>query len=119
MPRTVAGDNGSGSPTLWVDGPSTPRAADDGPNLVTYLRVLSRRKWLIVVSAIVVSILFFVASSLQTERFQASTQLIYESAVDVANPLGDTYVDPTSAPLSCRVCPPSCRVPRSRIGRRP
>jgi Mrp family chromosome partitioning ATPase/capsular polysaccharide biosynthesis protein len=94
MPGPGAGDNGFRSPTLWVDTPFASRGVVDGPSLAAYLRVLSRRRWVIVVSAVLVCAFFFLVSSLQTKSYQASTQLIYESAVDVSNPLGDAYVDP-------------------------
>ena len=56
--------------------------------------MLSRRKWVVLLSALLLATVFFFGSYLQTKQYEASAQLIYENSVDVANPLSSGYVDP-------------------------
>jgi polysaccharide biosynthesis transport protein len=61
-----------------------------------YVRVVLRRKWLVLVVALGVTALVFGYSFTKTPMYKASSQLIYESQLNVADPLSTgSYVDPT------------------------
>ena len=68
-----------------------------GQSVTEYLGVFWRRKWLIVLVVAIATVGGYVFSAVQTKHYQAQTQLIYSSQVDVANPLGNnSYNDAQS-----------------------
>ena len=61
-----------------------------------YVRVVARRKWLVFGVAAAVTALVLAYAFVQTPMYKASALLIYESPLNVADPLSTgSYVDPT------------------------
>lgn len=75
----------------------------EGLTLRDYLAVVWRRKWLILLVAVVATGAAYLFAARQADMFQASADLIYESQIDVSNPLSNyTYTDPYERDLEMR-----------------
>ena len=60
-----------------------------------YVRVVQRRKWIVLGAAVVLMALALAYSFVKTPLYEASAQLIYETQLNVADPLSvGGYVDP-------------------------
>jgi polysaccharide biosynthesis transport protein len=66
----------------------------EGLSLRDALRVVARWKWLIIGLTLGLGIVAFGYSSLQPKQYTATTSLKYEQQVNVADPLGTSYVSP-------------------------
>ena len=67
---------------------------DTGLTLRAYLGVLWRRKWLVAAVVVAATVAAFFFSWRQTSQYVATSTLIYEKQLDVANPLtGNTNTD--------------------------
>ena len=61
-----------------------------------YVRVIQRRKWIVVGFAVVLTALALAYSYARTPMYEATARLMYESQLNVADPLSTGgYVDPT------------------------
>ena len=68
----------------------------EGLSLREYVRVLQRRWWLMLLMVVVATGAAWFFSWRQTSRYQASTELLYEQQLDVADPLsGSSTVNTT------------------------
>ena len=63
---------------------------EEGLTLRDYLAVVWRRKWIILLVVIVATGAAYFFSARQPDVYQAQTDLIYETSIDVANPLTGT-----------------------------
>ena len=68
----------------------------DGLSVRSYLRILARWKWVIIVVTLVVTAAGTAYIWTQTPMYTASSQLLYVKQIDIANPLSQSFVD-TSA----------------------
>lgn len=67
----------------------------EGRTLGDYFAVLWRYKWIILLVVVVVPVSAYYFSDRQTRIYEATASLIYETQLNVANPLtGDTYTNP-------------------------
>ncbi len=72
----------------------------EGLTVREYLGVLWRRKWVVVLLAVIGAVSAYGFSALQPEQYRADVDLIYEKQLDSSNPLtGQTYTDPTERTL--------------------
>ena len=75
----------------------------EGLTLRDYLAVVWRRKWIILLVTVVATVAAYFFAARQPDMYMASTDLIYESAIDVANPLSQYgYTDPYERDLEMR-----------------
>jgi Mrp family chromosome partitioning ATPase len=75
----------------------------EGLTLRDYLAVVWRRKWLILLVTLVATGAAYVFADRQADMYQAAADLIYESQIDVSNPLSTyTYTDPYERDLEMR-----------------
>ena len=78
-----------------MDSPKT-----DGLALRDYVAVLRRRLWVIVVVVLVATVSAYVLSWLHTPQYEASTELLYEQQINVADPLtGGSSLDTNALSL--------------------
>jgi Mrp family chromosome partitioning ATPase/capsular polysaccharide biosynthesis protein len=68
----------------------------DGLSVRSYLRILARWKWVIIVVTLVVTAAGTAYVWTQTPMYTASSQLLYVKQIDIANPLSQSFID-TSA----------------------
>ena len=89
------GDNGASRPIS----PSS----DEGFTLRDMLGIVWRRKWILILIVVVATAAAYIFSSLQTPVYQATASLIYESAINISNPLtGSSYQDAATRELDLR-----------------
>lgn len=82
---------------------SAPPEATEGFTLRDMLGIVWRRKWILILIVVVATAAAYVFSSMQTPVYQASASLIYESPIDISNPLtGQRYTDSASRELELR-----------------
>jgi Mrp family chromosome partitioning ATPase len=75
----------------------------EGLTLRDYLAVVWRRKWIIILVTVVATAAAYFFAARQPDMYMASTDLIYESQIDVANPLSQYgYTDPYERDLEMR-----------------
>ncbi len=75
----------------------------EGLTLRDYLAVVWRRKWIIVLVVIVATGAAYFFAARQPDMYAASTDLIYETHIDVSNPLSKYgYTDPYERELEMR-----------------
>ncbi len=72
-------------------------AKTEGLGLRDYVAVLRRRLWVIVVVTLVVTLAAFFLAWRHTPQYEASTQLLYEQQINVADPLSGTSGVDTNA----------------------
>jgi Mrp family chromosome partitioning ATPase/capsular polysaccharide biosynthesis protein len=72
------------------------RETTDGLSLRAYLRVVARWKWLVIAVTVLITILGTAYTWTRTPMYAATAQLIYVKPLDIANPLGQTYLDTTA-----------------------
>lgn len=77
---------GHGGAAAWGPGPDG-GSETEGLTLRDYLAVVWRRKWVILLVTVVATGAAYVFAARQPERYMASSDLIYEAQIDVANPL--------------------------------
>jgi Mrp family chromosome partitioning ATPase len=68
----------------------------DGLSIGAYLRVLLRWKWVVIVVTLAVTILGTAYTWTRTPMYSATSTLLYVTQIDIADPLGTTYVDKTA-----------------------
>jgi len=74
--------------------------ANTGLTLRDYLGVVWRRKWVVLAVIVAATAAAFMLAWRQTPQYAATSTLIYEQQLDVANPLtGNTYIDPKERSL--------------------
>ena len=85
-------DQGGG----WANVGSGPAPAPERLTLRDYINVVWRRKWIVVLVVVVAAASAFFFSNRQPRQYVASADLIYESQLNISNPLtGQGYVDPS------------------------
>lgn len=65
----------------------------EGLSLRAYLRVVARWKWLVIVVTLVVTVLGTAYSWTRTPMYSATSELLYVTQIDIANPLGQSFID--------------------------
>jgi len=88
--------------TPYPPGPGLNDDAPEGEGLTLrdYLAVVWRRKWVIILVTVVATAAAYFFSARQPDMYSATTDLIYESSIDVANPLSQYgYTDPNERNL--------------------
>ena len=91
--------------TPYPAGPGLNGDAPEGEGLTLrdYLAVVWRRKWVIILVTVVATLAAYFFAARQPDMYSANTDLIYESAIDVANPLSQYgYTDPYERDLEMR-----------------
>ncbi len=68
----------------------------DGLPARAYLRVLARWKWLIIGVTLVITILGTGYTWTRTPIYAAASSLLYTKQIDIANPLGQSFIDTTA-----------------------
>ena len=63
------------------------------PALSDYARTIWQRKWIVILVAVAVTALALGYSFVQTPLYEASAQLLYESQLNVADPLSTSWAD--------------------------
>ena len=75
----------------------------EGLTLRDYLAVVWRRMWIIVLVTVVATAAAYFFAARQPDMYMATTDLIFESQIDVANPLSQYgYTDPYERDLEMR-----------------
>ncbi len=93
------GSSGFGGASDWslrqaqAPPPSMPESESGGLTGRDYMSVLWRRKWIILLVAVVATTSAYYFSYLQENRFSAIASLIYEKSIDLADPLNGGYTD--------------------------
>ncbi|MEZ5124658.1 MAG: Wzz/FepE/Etk N-terminal domain-containing protein [Thermoleophilia bacterium] len=88
-------DDRQARPVLEMPPEHRPPVLAEGMTLRDALSVLRRRLWLVILLAVVAAVGAYVVASLQPDVYEATTDLIYEQELDIANPLtGQSYTDP-------------------------
>ena len=74
-----------------------PQETQSSPSLRDYLRILSRRKFIVVGALVAAAVAATFVSFSMTPLYRGSAQLMYEKQLDVTNPFqGATWTDPTA-----------------------
>ncbi len=77
-----------------------PEPEQEGLTLRDYINVLWRRKWIILLVVVVATASAFYFSYRQAKVYEANADLIYETPLDISNPLtGQSYTDPNERSL--------------------
>jgi len=104
-PNGGAYGGGAGVPPRLSDNQSSvmPEAESEGLTLRDYVSVLWRRKWIILLVVVVATASAYYFSYRQAKVYEASADLIYETPLDISNPLtGQGYIDPNERSLELR-----------------
>lgn len=70
--------------------------ATDGLSVSSYLHVLARWKWVIIVVALVLTVAGAAYTWTRTPMYSASAQLLYVKQIDISSPLTQSYTDTTA-----------------------
>ncbi len=68
----------------------------EGLSLGAYLRVVLRWKWLVIVVTLAITVLGTGYTWTRTPMYSATSTLLYVTQIDIADPLGTTFVDKTA-----------------------
>ena len=68
----------------------------EGLSLRAYMRVVARWKWLIIVVTLVVTILGTAYTWTRTPMYSATSQMLYVTQIDIADPLSQSFIDTTA-----------------------
>ena len=96
---------GAGAPPRPADEQPSfmPEPEREGLTLRDYISVLWRRKWIILLVVVVATASAFYFSYRQPKVYEASADLIYETPLNISNPLtGQSYTDPNERNLELR-----------------
>jgi len=77
----------------------------DGLSVRSYLRVLARWKWLIVVVTLLVTVAGTAYTWTRTPMYTASSDLLYMKQLDIANPLAQSFIDTTAQQAEIEAVP--------------
>lgn len=70
--------------------------ATDGLSFRSYLRVLTRWKWLIIIITVLVTSAGVVYTWAQTPMYSASAEMLFVKQIDISSPLSTTFTDATA-----------------------
>jgi Mrp family chromosome partitioning ATPase/capsular polysaccharide biosynthesis protein len=68
----------------------------EGLSLGAYLRVVLRWKWAVIVVTLAVTVLGSAYTWTRTPMYSATSKLLYVTQIDIADPLGQTFIDKTA-----------------------
>jgi Mrp family chromosome partitioning ATPase/capsular polysaccharide biosynthesis protein len=77
----------------------------DGLSIRSYLHVLARRKWVVIIVTLLVTIAGTAYAWTGTPMYTASSQLLYVKQIDIANPLAQSYIDTTAQQAEIQAVP--------------
>jgi Mrp family chromosome partitioning ATPase/capsular polysaccharide biosynthesis protein len=77
----------------------------DGLSIRSYLRVLARRKWVVIIVTLLVTVAGTAYAMTGTPMYTASSELLYVEQIDIANPLSQSYVDTTAQQAEIQAVP--------------
>lgn len=77
----------------------------DGLSVRSYLRVLARWKWLIIVVTLLVTVAGIAYIWTRTPMYTASSELLYMKRIDIANPLAQSFIDTTAQQAEIQAVP--------------
>jgi Mrp family chromosome partitioning ATPase/capsular polysaccharide biosynthesis protein len=92
----AATDDGRPHPAGPSGSEMTTTNETDGLSLRAYLRVVARWKWVVIAIVVLVTALGTAYSWSKTPLYSATSKLLYVSQLDIANPLGQSYIDSTA-----------------------
>ncbi|HTX70908.1 MAG TPA: Wzz/FepE/Etk N-terminal domain-containing protein [Thermoleophilia bacterium] len=77
----------------------------DGLSVRSYLRVLARRKWVVIVVTLLVTVAGTAYAWRGTPMYTAASQLLYVKQIDIANPTAQSFIDTTAQQAEIQAVP--------------